>query len=76
LLIESAGESGQSRYSDIPDPEALQSIIYQQREARTVSLKRGGSSVSEELAGLADLRERGVLSDEEFEAQKRRLLDQ
>jgi hypothetical protein len=32
--------------------------------------------VSEELAGLADLRERGVLSDEEFEAQKRRLLDQ
>jgi uncharacterized membrane protein YdbT with pleckstrin-like domain len=76
LLIESAGESGQSRYSDIPDPEALQSTIYQQREARTVSLKRGGSSVSEELAGLAALRERGVLSEEEFEAQKRRLLDQ
>lgn len=78
LVIESAGESGQSRYSDIPDPEGLQSLIYQQREARTVSLRRGddGSSLSSELARLADLRDRGVLTDEEFAQQKRRLLDQ
>ncbi|MEX2280469.1 MAG: SHOCT domain-containing protein, partial [Acidimicrobiia bacterium] len=75
LVIESAGETGQSRYADIPDPEGLQSLIYQQREARTVSLRRGGSSVSEELSGLAELRDRGVLSEEEFEAQKRRLLE-
>ena len=75
LVIESAGETGQSRYADIPDPEELQSLIYQQREARTVSLRRGGSSVADELSGLQDLRERGVLTDEEFEAQKRRLLD-
>jgi uncharacterized membrane protein YdbT with pleckstrin-like domain len=75
LVIESAGETGQSRYADIPDPEGLQSLIYQQREARTVSLKRGGSSLSEELSGLQALRERGVLTDEEFEAQKRRLLE-
>lgn len=75
LVIESAGETGQSRYADIPDPEGLQSLIYQQREARTVSLRRGGSSMSEELAGLAELRDRGVLTDEEFETQKRRLLE-
>ncbi|MEX0757397.1 MAG: PH domain-containing protein [Acidimicrobiia bacterium] len=75
LVIESAGETGQSRYADIPDPEGLQSLIYQQREERTVSLRRGGSSVSEELSGLAELRDRGVLSEEEFEAQKRRLLE-
>ena len=75
LVIESAGETGQSRYTDIPDPEALQSLIYQQREARTLSLRRGGSSVAEELSGLQDLRERGVLTEEEFEAQKRRLLE-
>lgn len=75
LVIESAGETGQSRYADIPDPEALQSLIYQQREARTLSLRRGGSSVSEELAGLAELRDRGVLTEAEFEAQKRRLLE-
>lgn len=78
LVIESAGESGQSRYSDIPDPEGLQSLIYQQREARTVSLRRGddGGSVSSELGRLADLRDRGVLTADEFEQQKRRLLGQ
>lgn len=77
LVIESAGESGQSRYSDIPDPEGLQSLIYQQREARTVALRRGegsGASVGVELERLADLRDRGVLTSEEFEAQKRKLL--
>lgn len=76
LVIESAGESGQSRYSDIPDPEGLQSLIYQQREARTVSLRRGddGSSVSSELGRLADLRDRGALTEAEFESQKRKLL--
>lgn len=76
LVIESAGESGQSRYSDIPDPEGLQSLIYQQREARTVSLRRGddGTSITSELGRLADLRDRGVLTDEEFEQQKRKLL--
>ena len=75
LVIESAGETGQSRYADIPDPEGLQSLIYQQREMRTLALRRGGSSVSEELRGLVELRAEGVLTEEEFEAQKRRLLE-
>ncbi|MDX1448170.1 MAG: PH domain-containing protein [Acidimicrobiia bacterium] len=77
LVIESAGETGQSRYSDIPDPEGLQSLIYQQREARTRSLRTEsgtGNSVASELERLADLRDRGVLTDEEFERQKQRLL--
>ena len=34
-----------------------------------------GGSVGEELGRLADLRDRGVLSDSEFEEQKRKLLD-
>lgn len=34
----------------------------------------GGASVADELAKLADLRDRGVVSDEEFAAQKARLL--
>ncbi|MFP5332034.1 MAG: PH domain-containing protein [Acidimicrobiia bacterium] len=77
LVIESAGETGQSRYSDIPDPEGLQSLIYQRREARTVALRRedgNGASVGIELERLADLRDRGALTPEEFEAQKRKLL--
>jgi uncharacterized membrane protein YdbT with pleckstrin-like domain len=74
MLIESAGEQGQSRYTDIPDPEALQSTIYQLREARTVQLRGSSRSAADELAAMADLRDRGVISSEEFEAQKRRLL--
>jgi uncharacterized membrane protein YdbT with pleckstrin-like domain len=74
MLIESAGEQGQSRYTDIPDPEALQSTIYQLREARTVQLRGSSPSAAAELAAMADLRDRGVISSEEFEAQKRRLL--
>ncbi len=74
LVIESAGVTGQSRYADIPDPEGLQSLIYQQREARTLALKRGATSMVGELEGLARLRDQGVLSPEEFEEQKRRLL--
>jgi Short C-terminal domain/Phospholipase_D-nuclease N-terminal len=35
----------------------------------------GGSSHADELAKLADLKEKGVLSDAEFEAQKAKLLD-
>ena len=33
LLLESAGEHGQSRFSDIRDPEAVQLEIYRQMEA-------------------------------------------
>ena len=77
LLIESAGESGLSRFTDIPDPEGMQSQIYQTRERRMVALNTGeatSGSTADELGKLAELRDRGVISDEEFESQKRRLL--
>lgn len=78
LLIESAGETGQSRFTDIPDPEGLQSQIYQVREKRMLALNSGTarSSKADELSKLADLRDRQILSAEEFEEQKRRLLEQ
>lgn len=78
LLIESAGETGQSRFTDIPDPEGMQSQIYQVRERRQLLLNSGGTrtSTADELAKLADLRDRGILSPQEFEDQKRRLLEQ
>lgn len=78
LLIESAGETGQSRFTDIPDPEGMQSQIYQVRERRQLLLNTGGTrtSTADELAKLADLRDRGILSPQEFEDQKRRLLEQ
>lgn len=78
LLIESAGETGQSRFTDIPDPEGMQSQIYQVREKRQMLLNAGPAraSTADELAKLADLRDRGVLTVDEFEEQKRRLLEQ
>lgn len=76
LLIESAGETGQTRYTDIPRPEQLQTLIYRTREARMFALERGGSAAStaEQLQILARLHDEGKLSDEEFLSQKQRLM--
>lgn len=75
LLIESAGEMGQSRYTDIRDPEGLQSLIYQVRETRMLQIRGSGAqSPASELETLARLRDQGVISEGEFEAQKRKLL--
>ena len=73
LLIESAGEQGQSRYSDIPDPEGVQALIYRQREARMVRLQ-GTQTAVQQLDMLAKLHRDGVLTDEELEAKKQKLL--
>ncbi len=73
LLIESAGEMGQSRYSDIPDPEGVQSLIYRVREERARSLQ-GQATEVEQLEMLARLHREGVLTEEEFEKKKRELL--
>lgn len=74
LLIESAGEQGQSRYTDIPDPERVQSAIYKLREARTLNLQ-GQASAAEQLDLLAKLHREGVLTDEELAEKKQKLLD-
>lgn len=79
LLIESAGEQGQSRFSNIPQPEEFQSLLYEIREARVGALQRGGSppvadDATSKLERLAALRKQGDISDEEYEAKKRQLL--
>lgn len=81
VLIESAGSQGQSRLTDIPDPEAFQSEVYRAREIRSMHLQGTGSSSAPrdavaQLEALADLYDRGVLSDEEFAEKKARLLEE
>lgn len=80
VLIESAGSQGQSRLTDIPDPEAFQSQVYRAREARSIHLQGPGASgprdAVAQLESLAALHQQGALTDEEFEAQKAKLLDQ
>jgi len=79
LLIESAGTHGQSRYSDIPDPEMVQSLIYRVREERMreiegAGFEGGGESTAAQLAVLSRLHDEGKLTDEEFRAEKAKLL--
>jgi uncharacterized membrane protein YdbT with pleckstrin-like domain len=81
VLLESAGAQGQSRLTDIPDPEHFQSQVYRVREARSIALRHHGAvagdapgDVVSQLERLADLRERGHLSEAEFAAEKARLL--
>jgi uncharacterized membrane protein YdbT with pleckstrin-like domain len=86
LRIESGGEYGQNHFSDIRRPEELQKLVYEMSEenqnrmirqgagqARTETASTGDSPLAD-IEQLAALKERGLLSEEEFETQKRRLL--
>ena len=79
LLIESGGEDGQQRFSDISHPDRVQNLIHTQMEEnqkRSFSVNvTGGSDVATQLEKLEGLRGRGSISAEEFESQKRRLLE-
>jgi uncharacterized membrane protein YdbT with pleckstrin-like domain len=79
LMIESAGERGQTRYEDIPNPEGVQSLIYKMREDRMLEVESGGlagarDSTVSQLETLARLHGDGKLTDEEFEAEKEKLI--
>jgi len=79
LLIESAGTQGQSRFSNIPEPEEFHSLLYRTREDRSMALQgvkptpEGNDSVSR-LERLARLQQDGMISREEYEEQKRKIL--
>jgi uncharacterized membrane protein YdbT with pleckstrin-like domain len=78
LIIESAGTEGQEVFADIRRPETMQRTIYERAEAREAGVARAAppppATTSEELARLADLRDRGILTEQEFQSQKARLL--
>jgi uncharacterized membrane protein YdbT with pleckstrin-like domain len=79
LVVQSASEAGRQVFDHIRRPEEVQKTIYHQGELnqqRMVagSAGRSGPSATSELERLADLRARGILTEEEFQAQKRRIL--
>ena len=81
LLIESGGEDGKQRFTDIRGPERVQNLIHAQIEiikTRRVdpAAPHHGSvtDVATQLEKLEGMVERGTLSREEFDAQKRKLL--
>ena len=81
LVIQSASESGRQEFSHIRRPEDVQKTIYHQGERNQTRMFRGAGegavsapSATTELERLADLRARGVLTEQEFQAQKAKVL--
>src|SRR6266550_1997796 len=90
LVISSASEFGRNTFDDIRHPEAVQKVIYEQGESNKKRMYQGSAagqggppppppaapSATAELERLARLRADGVLSEEEFRAQKAKILGQ
>lgn len=77
LLIESGGEDGQQRFSDVRHPERVQNLIHSQMEvnqSRSYGAGASGTDVASQLEKLEGLLDRGTISQDEFDVEKRRLL--
>lgn len=78
LQIESAGQDGQQHFSDIRRPDEVQRVIHAQIEdndRRSRGQVSQASDVASQLERLEGLRDRGTLTQEEFQREKQRLLD-
>lgn len=78
LMVESGGERGQQKFSNVSDPFGVQNTVHRTMEGAQASAMRGGSaepSVPDQIEKLDELRQRGVISEAEFQDKKRKLLD-
>ena len=81
LLVESAGSTGQSKFSDIPHPDDFQALLYKVREQRTIALSgnpqapQATPTQADAIRDLAKLKDEGLITDEEYEAKRRELLE-
>jgi uncharacterized membrane protein YdbT with pleckstrin-like domain len=78
LLIESGGEDGQQRFTDIRHPDRVQNLVNSQMDGLAVRRSGGVSApatdFSVQLERLEGMLQRGTLTQDEFDAQKRKLL--
>ena len=81
LLIESGGEDGQQRFTDIRHPDKVQNLVHaqletlvQQRAGYSRPAATAGGDVADQLERLEGLLQRGTITAEEFAAQKAKLL--
>lgn len=90
LGVESAGEGGQQTFEAVRKPNLVQQEIYRameaaenrsfQRQAEATATAMSGArdeapDIPEQIEKLDALRRQGAITDEEFEAKKRELLD-
>jgi hypothetical protein len=81
LLIESGGETGQQRFTEVKDPDRVQALIHTQVDAKMArrgsqasAIAATGGDVASQLEKLEGMLQRGTLTPSEFEDQKRKLL--
>ncbi|HEV2761125.1 MAG TPA: PH domain-containing protein [Acidimicrobiales bacterium] len=80
LMVESGGERGQSHFGHFANPQDIQNEIHRAIEAaaaRDADRMAGRRELSplEQLEKLEELRQRGVISQAEFDVKKATLLD-
>lgn len=77
ILLQSGGQDGEQTFTDISRPDEVQKTIISTLSDRSNRRFEGAPSlagVAHELERLEALRDRGTLTEAEFEEQKRRLL--
>jgi uncharacterized membrane protein YdbT with pleckstrin-like domain len=83
VMIETAGEHGQSNWSNVPWPEKVQTQILEEREKRLQEMRGTPvqaaaqsmtTSSAEQLEKLGDMLDEGKLTQAEFAAEKARIL--
>ena len=78
LLIESGGQDGQQRFTDIQRPQEVKKILLNHVQRR-IDMRAGWvqgaqSDVASQIEKLEGLLQRGSITREEFDLEKRRLL--
>lgn len=81
LLLESAGERGQNKITNVRKPEQVQLMIYKETEMNNARMMQPGggmkpteASVAKQLEELKALNDQGIVSDEEYENKRQELL--
>ena len=79
LLIESGSEQGQQRFTDVRNPDRVTNTIHRQMDENENQMYGGlrgamQADAASQLEKLEGMLQRGTLTPEEFEAQKRKLL--
>jgi uncharacterized membrane protein YdbT with pleckstrin-like domain len=86
LSIESAGREGESTFENVRHPDGVQQEIYRQMQVNVDKTARrtqsrfdtpapASASIPEQIQQLAQLRDQGHITPEDFEAKKAQLLE-
>ncbi len=77
LVIESGGEFGQQRFADIRNPDRVKRVLHGLvHERQHAGDSRSAPNVADQLEKFEGMLRRGSLTQDEFDMQKQRLLEQ